>query len=91
MSKDLLLLNPVLADGTYVFQGALEMIIFGPIVIVLSIGLFGYLVKHFISKPKSISRLIFYEGIVYNLFVTISTVLVVPLFFNAIEFYYLRQ
>lgn len=91
MSKDLLLLNPVLADGTYGFQGALEMIIFGPIVIVLSIGLFGYLVKHFVSRPKSISRLIFYEGIVYNLFVTISTVLIVPLFFNAIEFYYLRQ
>lgn len=60
------------------------MIIFAPIVIVLSIGLIGYIVKHFISKPKSISKAIIYEGIVYNLFVTISTVLIVPLFFNAL-------
>lgn len=67
------------------------MIIFGPIVIILLIGLSGYFVKQFVRRPKSILNLIFYEGIVYNLFVTIGTVLVLPLFFNAIEFYYLCQ
>lgn len=58
-----------------------------PILLTFFFGLTGFVVRRFVARPDSIAKQIVYEALVYNLFIVSSSVLVVPLFFNSIQFY----
>jgi hypothetical protein len=55
--------------------------------VIFLVGLIGYLVKICAKKTDSIIQKIIYETLVYNVFVTVSTVFLLPLFYNSIQFY----
>jgi hypothetical protein len=60
MSRDLLLLNPVLTDGTYFSTSTLAAILLAPIILVLIAGTVGFLVKRCAKKTDSIIQKIAY-------------------------------
>lgn len=91
ISKDLLLLNPVLNDGTYPTPSTLPAILLVPFTVVFMVGVIGFIVKRCAKKNDSIMQKIIYETLVYNVFVTVSTVFLFPLLYNSIQFYQLTK
>ena len=83
---DLLLLIPGLTDDDYLYDGAIYAPICGPLTVILVFGALGYIVKRFIAYPKTIVKRIIYDYIVYNLFIIVSLVFILPLFYNSVQF-----
>lgn len=81
------LLNPVLNDGTYVNENTIYVIICTPLFLILSSGFIGFLIKRAFDCKKSVVSKIFYEIVVYDIFVNIGVTFVFTLFFNALQFY----
>ncbi len=81
-----MLLNPVLIDGTYPYDGAIYAPICGPFTIVVFFGVLGYTVKRLTPYPKSIGIRIIYDFIVYDLFISLSLAFILPLFYNSVQF-----
>lgn len=89
IGKDLLLLNPVLIDGTYPYNGAIYAPICGPFTVIIVFGAFGYVVKRLVKYPKTILMRLLYDYIVYDLFIYVSLAFILPLFYNSIQFIFL--
>lgn len=89
IGKDLLLLNPVLIDGTYPYNGAIYAPICGPFTVIIVFGALGYVVKRLVKYPKTILMRLLYDYIVYDLFIYVSLAFILPLFYNSIQFIFL--
>jgi hypothetical protein len=87
ISRDLLLLNPVLEDGTYFSSETFTAILLAPLIIVVAVGGISFMVKRCVRKTGSIIQKIIYETLVYNFFISISSVFLLPLFYNSIQFF----
>jgi hypothetical protein len=85
------LLNPVLEDGTYIDENTIYVIICTPLFLVLSSGLIGFVIKRAFNCKKSVVSKIFYEIVVYDIFVNIGVTFIFTLFFNSLEFYNLTR
>lgn len=87
ISRDLLMLNPVLNDGTYLSTETLAAILLAPPIFVITLGVIGFGVKRLVRKTDSIIQKILYETFVYNLFISVSLAFLMPLFYNSIQFF----
>ena len=87
ISRDLLIINPNLADGTYFSTETLAAILLAPPIIVILLGVIGFGVKKLVHKTDSIIQKIAYETFVYNIFISVSSAFMLPLFYNSIQFF----
>lgn len=74
-------------DGTYFSSETLAAILLAPLIIVVIVGSVGFLVKRCARKTDSIMQKIIYETLVYNLFISVSSTFILPLFYNSIQFF----
>ena len=91
ISRELLLVNPVLSDATYFYNGEMYTILLVPFLAVSIFGLIGFLVKRTCEQRHTILKKILYEIFVYDIFVTLCLIFVMPLFYNTIQFYTLES
>ena len=58
-----------------------------PTLLILSFGVIGFIAKRMIGKIEKATYKLAYEMIVYDLFVCISIIFILPVAFNSIQFF----
>lgn len=84
----MLLLPPAQVIGSSSFSLKILplLCLFIPFLIILTLGVIGFIMKRCMTRKRSICMNIIYETFTYNSFVNVSTIFIFNLVFNSIQF-----